>query len=193
MRSRQAVPLPPRRHLLAGIGLTALTLVLSGCSKPPTPRPEVEDHLGKVAMLYNKFSRDPNHKGRPPKDGDELKKWAQSLGAEKLKSEYKIDNLDEAFISPRDKQPYTIIGGVSGMGPPPGVGGAPGGGSGGPNRPGAGVAGGPPPIPKERSKPPVIAYEKVGLNGKRYVVMLMGSGVTEVDDEGFKKMVPDAK
>jgi hypothetical protein len=38
---------------------------------------------------------------------------------------------------------------------------------------------------------PVFAYEKVGVNGKRYVASSLGA-VEEVDEAGFKKVVPAA-
>jgi hypothetical protein len=39
---------------------------------------------------------------------------------------------------------------------------------------------------------PVIAYEQVGVRGKRYVANLMGQ-VEEVDEAGFKERVPNAR
>jgi len=39
---------------------------------------------------------------------------------------------------------------------------------------------------------PVVAYEKVGVSGKRFVVGSMGS-VEEIDEATFRKMVPGAQ
>ena len=39
---------------------------------------------------------------------------------------------------------------------------------------------------------PVVAYEQEGVGGKRFVASAVGS-VQEVDETGFRKMVPDAK
>jgi hypothetical protein len=39
---------------------------------------------------------------------------------------------------------------------------------------------------------PVVAYEQTGVDGKRYVASSIGA-IQEVDEETFRKMVPDAK
>lgn len=39
---------------------------------------------------------------------------------------------------------------------------------------------------------PVVAYEQTGVGGKRYVASSVGA-IQEVDEETFRKMVPDAK
>ncbi|MCU0877742.1 MAG: hypothetical protein MUF06_08175 [Pirellulaceae bacterium] len=39
---------------------------------------------------------------------------------------------------------------------------------------------------------PVVAYEQTGVDGKRYVASAIGA-IEEVDEETFRKMVPDAK
>lgn len=74
---------------------------------------------------------------------------------------FKLKSADEIFTSSRDKQPYTIV-----YGPPQGPAKGPGG-------------------------APIIAYEKVGVGGKRYIASSLG-GIEEVDEARFKELVPGA-
>lgn len=70
-----------------------------------------------------------------------------------------VASVDEMLVSKRDGQPYTILYGPP-TGPPLGPGGT-----------------------------PIIAYEKQGVGGKRFVASSIG-GVTEVDDAEFARLVP---
>jgi hypothetical protein len=45
--------------------------------------------------------------------------------------------------------------------------------------------GGPP------SGPTLVMYEKVGKGGKRWVAYAQGGSVVEMDEESFKKLVPN--
>lgn len=73
-----------------------------------------------------------------------------------------ISSVDELLTSSRDKQPYVVEYGGTNN-PPLGPGGA-----------------------------PVIAYEKEGVGGKRFVGSSLG-GVEEVDEARFKELVPNPK
>lgn len=74
---------------------------------------------------------------------------------------FNLTSTDQIFVSSRDKQPYVIIYGQP-TGPSKGPGGA-----------------------------PIIAYEKVGVGGKRYVASSL-AGVEEVDETRFRELVPNA-
>jgi hypothetical protein len=81
------------------IGLTA------GCGssgKVETTKEEI--HIRQIGMLAGQYKN--KHK-RLPQTVEELKKWAQTLKPEDLQK-LGIDNLESAFISPRDGQPYAI-------------------------------------------------------------------------------------
>jgi hypothetical protein len=39
----------------------------------------------------------------------------------------------------------------------------------------------------------IIAYEKTGSGGKRYIVRQAGGSVSEVPEDEFKRLVPDAQ
>jgi hypothetical protein len=72
---------------------------------------------------------------------------------------HNVGSVDEMFVSKRDGQPYVVVYGAT-TNPAIGQGGA-----------------------------PVIAYEKQGVGGKRYVATSMGA-VEEVDEARFKQLVP---
>jgi hypothetical protein len=74
---------------------------------------------------------------------------------------FNVASADDLLVSNRDGQPYVVI-----YGPPTGPAEGPG-------------------------KFPVIAYEKTGVGGKRYVASSIG-GVEEVDEARFAQLVPNA-
>jgi hypothetical protein len=92
----------PRRIVLA---LALVSLV--GCSQGPTKSdlPPEEKHILKLASLYSDFR---GKNGRPPKTIDELKAFAKKMSPEDLRQRG-IEDVDKAFISPRDNQPYKLV------------------------------------------------------------------------------------
>jgi hypothetical protein len=143
--------------------LLALVLgVVAGCGEKVTKSdlPQEEKHILKLASLYSEFRS--KNGGRSPKDADELKAFAKKLDPKEL-SARGIDDVEKAFISPRDNQPYKLI-------PPQGA------------KP---VAKGGPPLPM------VIIYEQTGVNGKRMVASGMGGGAFELDDAKLREYVPN--
>ena len=72
-----------------------------------------------------------------------------------------VESIDKLLVSSRDGQPYVVIYGPA-TGPAQGPGGR-----------------------------PIIAYEKTGVGGKRFVASDLG-GVEEVDEAKFKQLVPGA-
>jgi hypothetical protein len=132
---------------------------LPGCSRGPTKTdlaPE-EKHILKLAALYSEFR---GKNGRGPNNLEELKTFARGLSKEDLASR-NIDDLDKAFISPRDNQPYKVVGAQAARRP---------------------AQGGPP-------MPMVVIYEATGVNGKRMVASGMGGGAFEMDEEKLKEHV----
>ena len=101
------------------------------------------------------------HQGRPPKDEQEFKQYVRSQSPEVLAS-FGISDADTVFISSRDGQPYVVRYGNAAKTGPPGPGGQ-----------------------------PVIAYERTGVSGKRFVASSIGA-VEEVDEARFKELVPNA-
>ncbi len=95
----------PRSQVLV---LAVAVCLLGGCHKGPVgaDRTPDEKHIVKIVSLYNDYRG--AHHGQEPRDAKELKEWAKGLKKDKLAARG-IDNLDEAFTSPRDKQPYVLV------------------------------------------------------------------------------------
>jgi hypothetical protein len=95
----------PRSQIL---GLAVAVFLFGGCQRYPvkTDLDPHEKHILKIVSLYTEFRG--AHQGRAPKDAQELKEWAKGLKKDKLTSRG-IENLDDAFVSPRDKQPYVLV------------------------------------------------------------------------------------
>lgn len=64
-----------------------------------------ERHILKLSTLWMDYKG--THKGKAPESAEELKKYAKTLKPEKLK-QIGIEDVDKAFISPRDNQPYKL-------------------------------------------------------------------------------------
>jgi hypothetical protein len=141
-----------------------LVLVLgfiAGCGEKVTKSdlaPE-EKHILKLASLYTDFR---SKNGRPPKDIDELKGFTRKMSQQDLAARG-IDDIDKAFISPRDNQPYKLV-------PPQAA------------KP---VGKGGPPMPM------VVVYEQTGVNGMRMVASGVGGGAFELDDARLREYVPN--
>jgi hypothetical protein len=90
------------RRIILVLALGSLVGCTQGSSKPDLP-PE-EKHILKLAALYSDFR---GKNGRPPGTMDELKSFAKRMGPEALKQRG-IENIDDAFTSPRDHQPYKL-------------------------------------------------------------------------------------
>jgi hypothetical protein len=138
--------------------------LLAGCGKPAEEDPTAMrfKKLGRLSGRYLGQNR-----GAPPKNADDLKKFARSLSADELKGlNIEPAEIDDLFVSPRDNQPLVF----RSLAKSAAVGGPDGGGK------------------------VVLAYEKEGGGGKRYVVYLSPPGdAGEVDDDKFKELVPEAK
>jgi hypothetical protein len=89
--------MPKPWSCLAALFFVGFSL-LSGCAGP-TQRPVEEDRLSKLAVFYGRFIG--QNKGNGPADEKELKEFIGKIDS-------KV-NVDELFISPRDKQPYVVF------------------------------------------------------------------------------------
>jgi hypothetical protein len=141
--------------------LVVLLGLFAGCADKPTKTdlPPEEKHILKIASLYIDFR---SKNGRPPKDADELKGFAKKMDPKDLAARG-IDDVDKAFVSPRDNQPYKVI-------KPDAV------------KP---AGKGAPPFPM------VVIYEATGVGGKRMVASGMAGGAFEWDEERLKQHVPN--
>jgi len=101
------------------------------------------------------------HRGKPPASEAEFKQFLQSMSPEQLAS-LQVKDVDSLFVSERDQKPYVFLFGEAAKNNPPGPAGS-----------------------------PVIAYEQLGVGGKRFVASSMGA-VEEVDEARFRELVPGA-
>jgi hypothetical protein len=88
--------------------LAMVVCLFGGCQRGPakTDLSSDEKHILKIASLYTDFRG--AHQGRVPRDARELKDWAKGLKKDQLDARG-INDLDSAFISPRDNQPYVLV------------------------------------------------------------------------------------
>jgi len=139
-----------------------LFCLLCGCSgaSREASRAQEASSLKPIAIYYGSFVG--RHRGQAPKNEDEFKAYLREKeNAESLQAAFHVTDIDNLFVSPRDKKPYVIYYGEI------------------PTSSGPGGA-------------PVIAYEKEGVEGKRFVASAVGA-VQEVTEEAFRKMVPNPK
>lgn len=125
-----------------------------------------------LAVLLGQYTG--RHQGRGPKDEQEFKTYLRGLSADEMRSFG--GDVDKLFVSPRDLQPYVIRYGQS-AGPP----GMPGSGL----RPGESITVGP--NSPNAYNEPLVAYEKTGVEGKRYVAYQTGK-VELVDEARLQQL-----
>ena len=100
-------------------------------------------------------------RGRPPASEAEFKEHLRSMTPQDFAA-WGVTDLDSIFVSSRDNQPYVVLYGDAAKNAPRGP-----------------------------ADSPVIAYEKVGVGGKRFVASVLGA-VEEVDEQRFKQLVATA-
>ena len=110
--------MPACRCLVWGV-IVAISGGLVGCggSEGPHERPEGEAPLKQFTVLYGHYLA--NNRGKPPKDVAQLKAFAKTVDVKK----FGVDDLERAFVSPRDGQPYVLATQAAGVPDPsrPGV------------------------------------------------------------------------
>jgi hypothetical protein len=106
--------------------LTALCIVglacmaAGGCGSHKKSLAREQSGIKKLALVYGRFLS--QHRGRPPANEAEFKKYVQALSPADLAS-FGIDDSNRIFISNRDDKPYVVIYGKPHG--PPGPGGSP--------------------------------------------------------------------
>ena len=118
-------------------------------------------NLKPLMIVYGRFI--PQHRGRPPKSIEELKKFANKSVDQEFLTSWDLAAADDMFISKRDNKPFVIAFKGEESGRPPGP-----------------------------ADEPVIAYEQEGADGNRFVASSIGA-VEQVDEETFREWVPDAQ
>jgi hypothetical protein len=99
------------------------------------------------------------HSGKPPANEEEFRTYLDSLSAGELDA-WGVDDVDRLFVSPRDGKPYVVLYGENALQGPRWI-----------------------------ADSPVIAYEQVGVAGRRLVATALGA-VEEVDEAELKDLLP---
>jgi hypothetical protein len=152
------------RFVLAWCGLAALSVTLVGCSGPRggNDTSETAQRLKQLRLHYVNYMA--QHQGRPPANEKEFQDYVSKLPPAQ-QGAGPAGNATAVLISPRDNQPFVVNWGFNPQAP---------------IRPRSG----PPPATQGGSPPkllePVLAYERTGQDGKRYVLYASGR-IEEVD------------
>jgi hypothetical protein len=154
------LPEPRRCWALAILAVIALP----GCGSNVAPPAARDTNLESLARLYGMCT---GQMGRPPASAEELKSFIAQMPAGQRQA-MGVADAEKLFISPRDNQPYVVRWGQGG--------GAPGASNGSTQPASTGET--------------VIAYEKIGFEGKRFVAFDIGR-TEEVDDARFRELVPN--
>jgi hypothetical protein len=99
-----------RLTVFAAVALACMAAM--GCGSHKQSQPRQQSGLKKLALVYGRFLS--QHRGKPPADEAEFKKYVGSLRPAELKS-FGVNDPSQIFVSERDGKPYVII-----YGPPKG-------------------------------------------------------------------------
>jgi hypothetical protein len=83
-------------------------LLVAGCGGPRNPSGAAaqSSRLRALAAFYKQYQD--SHRRRPPENEAEFKAYLKTLSPEQLDA-WKISDIDQAFISERDNEPYVIL------------------------------------------------------------------------------------
>ena len=95
-------------------------MAATGCGSQKKSLAREQSGIKKLSVVYGRFLS--QHRGQPPANEAEFKKYVQSLPPADLTS-FGVDDSNRIFISDRDEKPYIIIYGQPKG--PPGPGGSP--------------------------------------------------------------------
>lgn len=106
------------------LSLVLMLLVIAsvGCGGTQSASQETESsNLKPLAVFYGRYVA--QHRGQPPANEAEFKKFLSSLPPEELQ-QFAVDSVESLLVSSRDGQPYVVVYGKP-TGPPLGPGGMP--------------------------------------------------------------------
>ncbi len=90
-----------------GLALLAAACLfgVGGCSENQSAERE-QSNLKPLAVFYGQYLG--QHRGQPPADEQDFKKFLYAMGKERLEA-MQVKNVDELFVSPRDRKPYVVL------------------------------------------------------------------------------------
>jgi hypothetical protein len=92
---------------LTAVCLAALAcMTAAGCNSGRESKHREQSELKKLVMVYGRFLA--QHRGQPPANEAEFKKFVESLRPADLAS-FGIDEVSRLFVSNRDGKPYVVI------------------------------------------------------------------------------------
>jgi hypothetical protein len=94
------------RGCLPGLLIAALCALALGCGTRTASQPQQESRLKALAVLYGQFM--PQHRGQPPANEAEFKKFIESQ-AKTLSNNFGINDPASVLVSERDGKPYGIV------------------------------------------------------------------------------------
>lgn len=154
----------------------SVLLTASGCGRgtPPPSPPTPETTIAVLGRLYGGYAS--QHDGVGPADEAAFRAFLESLPDAQRKG-MGVEDVAAALVSPRDGQPYVILGGIDSREPVAAT-------------PQAGV--GQPVGPQQKGLlgQPVVIHEQTGQDGKRLVATGFGTSA-ELDAAAFAKAVPE--
>ena len=97
----------PHERLRLWLGIVLGCGLLMGCGgSSAAPEQLDRSNLKPLAMLYGRFMA--RHRGLPPANEAEFKRYVQSNGSDILSS-YSVTDTEGLFVSPRDQKPYVVL------------------------------------------------------------------------------------
>ena len=154
--------------------IVLLTIAGCGSGTPPPSPPTPETTIAVLGRLYGGYAS--QHDGVGPADEAVFRSFLESLPAAQRKG-MGVEDVAKALVSPRDGQPYVILGGIDtreAVDATPQAGGV---------QPGA-------PQQSGLQGQPVVIHEQTGQDGRRLVATGFGTSA-ELDAAAFAKAVPE--
>jgi hypothetical protein len=130
---------------LGWLGLAIVSAVcwlgVGGCSQNQSAERE-QSNLKPLSVFYGRYVG--QHRGHTPANEQEFKKFIEAMSKDQLAS-MQVSNIDDIFISSRDKKPYVVLYGLVSK------------------------------TANELPSATVVAYEQEGKDGKRFIARLLGA------------------
>jgi hypothetical protein len=148
-------------HSVVWLGGATLAVAVFGCAPTGAPPQKLEPTRENLLLIAEGYRKAEVALKRAPKARADIAPFMDS------------EDPDSVFVSPRDHQPYVVLWGTETM------------------KMGSGSPVPPPKVEKDKARQyippsPMLAYEKTGAEGKRYVLFALGN-IIPLGEDDFKK------